>query len=83
MSRLPLSGGDVERSETEGVGIIGPYGGGADLPRRAHTVRPYGGFADLARRAHTVRPYGGFADLVRRAHTVRPYGEKQFLTSNS
>ena len=25
--RFPLSGGNVERSETKGVGIIGPYGG--------------------------------------------------------
>ena len=31
----------MERSETEGVGIIGPYRGSATLVRRAHTMRPY------------------------------------------
>ena len=57
----------MEQSETEGVGIIGPYGVSADLVWRAHTVRPYGVSADLVRRAHTVRPYGVSAGLVRRA----------------
>ena len=68
MGRLPLSGGDVERSETEGVGITRPYRHIASLHRRAGgDTRPYGVPADLARRAHTVRPYGVSADLVRRA----------------
>ena len=65
MGRLPLSGGDAEQSEAEGVGIIGPYGGGADLFRRAHGMRPYGVGAGLVRRAHTVRPYGVSAGLLR------------------
>ena len=30
LGRFPLSGGNVERSETKGVGIIGPYE--TDLP---------------------------------------------------
>ena len=41
----------MEQSETEGVGIIGPYGGLADSFRRAHTVRPYEVSADLVQRA--------------------------------
>ena len=41
MGRLPLSGGDAEQSEAEGVGIIGPYRHVANLSRRAHTMRPY------------------------------------------
>ena len=41
MGRLPLSGGDVERSETERVGIIGAYEVSADL----FGGRTYGGSA--------------------------------------
>ena len=42
--RFPLSGGNVERSETKGVGTIGPYGWcnpvGRGLPDAPFVARP-------------------------------------------
>ena len=86
MGRLPLSGGDVERSETEGVGIIGPYGGSANLFRRAHTVRPYGVGADLVRRADEAdSPCQGemLSEAKQRGQGSSAPTEKQFLIPNS